>query len=112
MRVERVASSAARWSQTIAMFCVPFLAIVILGHRFGQIETVATFWLLGLTVFLLLVALALGVRGIYELWTYGRFGGLRSARGMIVAPPVLLLPFAVQAYFRPRCRRSTTFPRT
>ncbi|MEL6744364.1 MAG: DUF1499 domain-containing protein [Pseudomonadota bacterium] len=97
MRVERPASSAARWSQSLALFCLPFLAIVIVGHRFGQIETAAAFWLLGLAVFLLLIALACGARGIYELWTYGRRGGIRSARGILLAS-ILLLPFAVQAF--------------
>ncbi|MEL6946029.1 MAG: DUF1499 domain-containing protein [Pseudomonadota bacterium] len=97
MRIERPSSAAAAWCQTIAVFCLPFLAIVIVGHRFNHIETATAFWLLGLGVVLLLAALALGARGLYELWTYGRRGGLRSARGIVLAS-ILLLPFAAQAF--------------
>ena len=34
-RVERPRSQAAVWCQRLAVFCLPYLLIVILGHRFG-----------------------------------------------------------------------------
>ncbi|MEE9315164.1 MAG: DUF1499 domain-containing protein [Rhizobiaceae bacterium] len=95
-RVERHRSSAAQWCQRLAVFAVPYLLIVVLGHRFGAIDTVSTFWLLGLGVFMAVAALIAGVRGVYELWTYGHEAGLSAARGMLLAT-LLLLPFAYQA---------------
>ncbi|MEL6784387.1 MAG: DUF1499 domain-containing protein [Pseudomonadota bacterium] len=88
----RETSRAAQWCQRLAVFAIPYLAIVVLGHRFGAIDTQSTFWLLGLGVLILLVALMTGVRGLYELWTYGNQGGIRSARGIALSL-ILLLPF-------------------
>ena len=91
-RVDRPLSQAALWSRRLAVFCVPYLLIVILGHRFGAVDTISTFWLLGLAIFLLLGSIIAGMVGFYELWTYGSKGGLNSTRGMMLAM-LLLLPF-------------------
>ncbi|MEN0040316.1 MAG: DUF1499 domain-containing protein [Pseudomonadota bacterium] len=91
----RGVSNAAIWCQRLAVFCVPYLAIVILGHRFGGIETAQAFWLLGLGAAMLLLALGLGVWGLYRLWTFGDQGGMRSARGLAIAL-ALLAPFVYQ----------------
>ena len=101
---ERPRSTSAIWCQRLAVFAVPFLLITILGHRFGAIDTYSTFWLLGLTVLILLGALIAGVHGFYALWTYGHAGGIKSARGMALAA-LLLCPFlyqAVQAFNLPQ----------
>ncbi|MEM9732554.1 MAG: DUF1499 domain-containing protein [Pseudomonadota bacterium] len=88
----RETSRAAQWCQRLSVFSIPYISIVVLGHRFGAIDTQSTFWLLGLGVLILLAALATGVRGLYELWTYGNQGGIRSARGIALSL-LLLLPF-------------------
>ncbi len=79
------------------MFAVPYLAIVILGHRFNMIETLQAFWLLGVGIVLLVAAIGFGVRGFYELWVYGNTGGMRSLRGTTLAV-LLLAPFAYFAF--------------
>ena len=94
-RFERTRSTAAVWCQRLAVFAVPYLIIVILGHRSGAVETVPTFWLLGLGVMVLVASLIVGARGFFELWTYGHEGGLNTARGMALAL-LLLTPFAYQ----------------
>ncbi len=91
-RVQRRTSEPAQWCQRLAVFAVPYLAIVVLGHRFGMVETPQVFWLLGLGVAILVVALGFGIRGFYELWQYGHTGGMRSLRGMTLAA-LLLAPF-------------------
>ena len=88
----RGVSNAAIWCQRLAIFCVPYLAIVILGHRIGSIETAQAFWMLGLGAAMLLLSIGLGVWGLYRLWTFGDKGGLRAARGLAVAV-ALLAPF-------------------
>jgi len=92
---ERDVSTAAAWCQRLAVFCVPYLAIVILGHRFGSIETSQAFWLLGLGAAMVLMAIGLGIWGLYRLWTFGDQGGRRSARGLAIAL-LLLAPFLYQ----------------
>jgi len=92
---ERSRSSAAVWCQRLAVFAIPYLLIVILGHRFGAIDTISAFWLLGLGIALLIAALIAGIRGFYELWSFGSEAGLSSARGMALAL-VMLLPFLYQ----------------
>lgn len=92
-QVERRRSDAAIWCWRLATFAVPYLLIVVLGHRFGVIETISTFWLLALGVAILVASILTGARGLYELWTFGHKGGLKAARGTVLAV-ILLLPFA------------------
>ena len=86
-------SRAAIWCQRLAVFCVPYLLIVVLGHRSGAIETPATLWLLGLAAALLVLSVALGLIGFHDLWTRGDRGGMRSLRGLVLAG-LMLAPFA------------------
>lgn len=86
-------SRAAVWCQRLALFCVPYLAIVVFGHRTGAIETPATLWLLGLGATLLVLAVVLGIVGLHDLWSEGARGGMRSLRGLVLAG-LMLVPFA------------------
>lgn len=95
--VERPRSLSAVWCQRLAVFCIPYLLIVVLGHRFGAIDTISTFWLLGVAIFMLLSSLAAGAFGFYELWTYGKKGGMDSTRGVLLSL-VLLAPFLYFAF--------------
>ncbi len=92
-RIERPRSTAATWCYRLALFCVPYMAIVVLGHRTGIMETRPTFWALGVGVAILLAALALGAKGFHDLWTFGKKAGLSSAKGMFIAG-LLIIPFA------------------
>lgn len=94
-RFDRTPSSAAIWCERLAVFTLPYLIIVILGHRFGAIDTLSTFWLLGIGVLMLTAALIAGTKGFHELWTYGHEAGLKSTRGMALAL-LLLAPFLYQ----------------
>ena len=95
--IERPVSRAAAWSQALAVFAVPFFVIVIIGHRFGAIDTPSLFWLLGVGGVVLVAAVLTGMRGIYELWVYGKAGGLKSLLGISLAS-LLLLPFLWSGY--------------
>jgi hypothetical protein len=91
-RVERPRSDAGAWCKRLSFFAIPYFAIVVLGHRTGNIETIPVFWMLGVGVLILVAALALGVRGFLDLWNSGHEAGLNAAQGMFVAV-LLLLPF-------------------
>jgi len=95
-RVERPHSNAALWCQRLAVFCLPYLMIVIVGHRAGVVDTVSTFWLIGLLVLMLAASLAAGAIGFYQLWNYGYKAGMRATRGMSLSL-ILMLPFAYYA---------------
>lgn len=90
-------SSAALWCERLASFALPYLVIVVIGHRFDWLGTVPTLWLLTIGIGMLLLAIALAIRGIVDLWTSGAKGGLRVARGLILAG-LLLIPFVVSAF--------------
>ena len=92
-RIERVPSRAAKWCEDLAAFCVPYIALTILGHRFGLVDLQSTLWLLALGIALLVASILLGIRGLIDLWTSGRKGGVRAARGIALAA-LLLTPFA------------------
>lgn len=94
-KIERRRSGAAVWCQKLAVFAIPYLAIIIIGHRIGALETIPALWLLGLALMILIAAVVLGLRGFHELWVQGRKGGLSSARGIALAV-LLLAPFVYQ----------------
>ncbi len=102
-KFERRQSGAAIWCQKLAVFTLPYLIIVVLGHRSGRIETIPTFWLLALGLGLLVASLILGLKGFHDLWSTGKKGGLASARGMALSG-LLLIPFlflGVRAFVLP-----------
>lgn len=101
---ERHQSLAAIWCQRLAVFSLPYFLIVILGHRFGAIDTPPAFWLLGIGVLMLITAVVSGIYGFYELWTFGYKAGMSATRGTLLGL-LLLLPFfyhAVLAFSLPQ----------
>jgi hypothetical protein len=94
---ERRSSLAALWAGRLAIFAAILFAVAGLGHRFGLVETIGFFWVLGLVAALALAALILAGAGFFQLWTYGDRGGIAAARAVIVAL-LVLSPFLVSAW--------------
>ena len=94
---ERRSSASAIWARRLAVFSAVLLLTSTAGHRFGLVETIPFFWLLGIVCGLALTALVLAGRGFSRLWEYGDRGGRASTRAVLIAL-VVLLPFAVGAY--------------
>src|SRR5258705_4119371 len=94
---ERRSSRAALWAGRLAIFAAVLFVVAGLGHRFGLVETVGFFWVLGLVAALALAALILAGAGFFQLWTYGDRGGIAAARAVIVAL-LVLSPFLVSAW--------------
>lgn len=89
---ERRESVSARWCANIAAVAVPYFAIVILLHRFGNITTPQAFWAIGFGLLLILFSLFLGVRAFLDLWNRGFRGGTATVRGVALSI-LMLLPF-------------------
>jgi len=87
--LERPTTRAAGWSRRIASFTVVLFAMAGLGHRFGLIDTVSFFWLLGLVGTLAGAALFCAAFGFMRLWERGDRGGRDSAAGAIIALAIL-----------------------
>lgn len=101
--LERRVSTAARWSRRLALFSAVLLLTSGCGHRYGAVDTISLFWLLGIVVTLALVAVLLSGLGFLELWEYGDKGGRNATRGLLVAL-LVLAPFtygAIQALTLP-----------
>lgn len=89
---QRRRSRAALWCQRIAVFLIPYFLVVIIGQRWGFIDTPSVLLLLGLGLLLILLSLGLGAIGFRQLWLYGHKGGMQSVRGMTLAM-LMFLPF-------------------
>lgn len=67
------------------------------GHRFGMVDTVSFFWLLGIVGTLAIAALCCSAFGFYRLWTRGDRAGRNAAAGALVAL-LVLAPFLLSAW--------------
>ncbi|MEX0955367.1 MAG: DUF1499 domain-containing protein [Rhizobiaceae bacterium] len=94
--IERRVSTAARWSRRLALFSATLLLTSGCGHRYGAVDTISLFWLLGIVATLALVAVLLSGLGFLQLWEFGDRGGRNSTKGLLVAL-LVLAPFAYGA---------------
>lgn len=96
MRIERQASSAARWSSRIAWFALVLMLTAIAAHRFELVETIPFLWTLGLTGGLALLALLVGIAAFRQMWEYG-FTGVRAASFGVMLSLTMLVPYGLAA---------------
>lgn len=93
----REQSSMARWSWKTACFAVVLLVTVVVGHRYGLVQTEGFLWVLGLVFLLAVIGLILSWVAIEDLWNNGN----RSARIALLAAPVcigLIAPYVWGIY--------------
>ncbi|MFC5584039.1 DUF1499 domain-containing protein [Nitratireductor kimnyeongensis] len=87
---------AAPWSLRFAVFAAVLLAVSGAGHRFGLVETVPFFWLLGISGMLAFAGLALGVIALVQIWEHGSSGASVASAGILIAA-IALAPYGVSA---------------
>ena len=90
-------SLPARWSRRIAGFAAVLLAVSALFHRFGFIETVPLFWLVGIVGALALLALGLAYLGFADIWQNACRGVSDTVFGALLAI-LVLLPYLFGLY--------------
>ena len=90
--LERRQSWAALWCQRLAVFLLFYYLVAIAGQRWRLIDTPSALGLLGFGLILILIALGLGLVGMYHLWQYGHKGGMQSVRGITLAA-LMVVPY-------------------
>ena len=90
--LERRQSWAALWCQRIAVFLLFYFLVTIAGQRWGLIDTPSVLGLLGIGLIFILIALGLGMIGMYHLWQFGHKGGMQSVRGIFLAA-LMIIPY-------------------
>lgn len=94
---ERRVSRAARRARSVAGFSFVLFATSALGHRYGFVDTVAFFWLLGLIGLLAALSLSLAAYGFWRLWEFGDQAGRASLAATLVSA-LVLAPYAMAGY--------------
>lgn len=95
---ERRPSGSSIWARRLAWFGLFLFILSGAAHRFGLLETMPFFWLLGLVFMLGVVALALGIDGFRRFWQDGRRGAAASIVAIFISG-CLLAPFTVGGYY-------------
>lgn len=93
----RQRSVSARWSIRCAIFALALMAVAVLLHRFGQIETGAFLSVLALVALIAALGLVLSMAGLTGLWLHGYAGGRRAAAALALCV-VTLSPFGFALY--------------
>lgn len=94
---ERRVSRAARWARTISNFSFVLACTVVVGHRYGMVETPVFVRVAALVAGLAVLGLLLAVIGFGRLWSRGDKAGKASLTAVLVSA-LVLTPFGVAAY--------------
>ena len=90
--LKRRQSWAALWCQRLAVFLLFYFLVTIAGQRWRLIDTPSVLGLLGIGLVFTLIALGLGMIGMYHLWQFGHKGGMQSVRGILLAI-LMIVPY-------------------
>lgn len=96
--MERRRTRSAAWSRRFASFSVVLLLLSGLCHRYGLLETLPFFWVLGVVFVCAAFAIMMGVYAFTRLWHYGDLGGWDLTVGSMTGLAVLA-PFMLFAYW-------------
>jgi len=85
-------SRLAQWSVRLGLLAVPVMVLAGLGHRFGVLDTPATFVVIAVSVALALAAVIAAVSALLAIWRKGDEGTGAAVRGLILGAVVLSVP--------------------
>ncbi|APH71263.1 hypothetical protein BSQ44_07645 [Aquibium oceanicum] len=92
--IERRPSRACEWASRLARFAAVLAIVGGLSHRYGLLETVPFFWVLGIIGVLAVVAVGLAIAGFIDVWEHGDKGGRKAlAAGLLAC--AILVPFGL-----------------
>lgn len=85
------------WSLFLARLSAMMLVISGLAHRFGYLETIGFFWVLGAIFLIAFAALCLSLVALNRLWDRGARGGRPAGFALAIAS-LVMVPYAVSAW--------------
>ena len=94
---DRPASPLGNRANFLARLSLMMLLISGLSHRYGLMETVGFFWVLGAIFFIAFAALVLSLLALHRLWDIGARGGRPAAYACAISC-LVLVPYAVSAW--------------
>lgn len=95
--IEQERAGAAGMGRALGAFCLVLLAVAVIGHRRGLVETPPFLWLLALGGALAVLALLSCLAAYVRIWVRGDLGAGAATAGLLFAL-VALAPFAFAFY--------------
>ncbi|MDL2401030.1 DUF1499 domain-containing protein [Rhizobium mayense] len=100
IRFDRPVSHAARAARLIASFALVLCGVVLVGHRFGPLETPYFVLLMLISAGFAALAVTLAVVGLTQLWRVAAIGGVSSVKALIYAAlPLVIVGIGVERYW-------------
>jgi hypothetical protein len=99
IRFDRPVSHAARASRLVAAFALVLCVVVLIGHRFGPLETPYFVLFLLISAIIAAIAVLLAALGFVQLWQRGAEGGTSASKALVYAVlPLALVGFGIERY--------------
>ncbi|MFT4184883.1 MAG: DUF1499 domain-containing protein [Rhizobium sp.] len=100
IRFDRPVSHAARAARLIASFALVLCGVILIGHRFGPLETPYFVLLLLISAGFAALAVLLAVVGLTQLWRFAALGGVSAVKALIYAAlPLAIVGIGVERYW-------------
>ncbi|MGY5806572.1 DUF1499 domain-containing protein [Rhizobium sp. LEGMi198b] len=100
IRFDRPVSHAARASRLIASFALVLCGVILVGHRFGPLETPYFVLLLLISAGFAGLAVLLAIIGLTQLWRFAAIGGVSAFKALIYAAlPLAIVGIGVERYW-------------
>lgn len=99
IRFDRPVSHAAHASRLVAAFALVLCVLVLLGHRFGPLETPYFVLFLLISAAIAAIAVVLSSIGFVQLWQRGAEGGVSAFKALVYAAlPLALVGYGMERY--------------
>ncbi|HEY0123096.1 MAG TPA: DUF1499 domain-containing protein [Rhizobium sp.] len=100
IRFDRPVSHAARAARLIASFALVLCGVILIGHRFGPLETPYFVLLLLISAGFAALAVLLAVIGLTQLWRIAALGGVSAVKALIYAAlPLAIVGIGMERYW-------------
>jgi len=100
IRFDRPVSHAARAARLIASFALVLCGVILIGHRFGPLETPYFVLLMLISAGFAALAVLLAAIGLTQLWRVAAVGGVSAVKALIYAAlPLAIVGIGVERYW-------------